>query len=380
LLYLAVRAARRAVALNPDDARPWLVLGESYLQLLYDTRERAWAQRMPRLRELRQAQASAALNQAITLKPDYAQAHFSLSRLYQELGFLDLTLHHLRTYLELTQKAQRPGDSQSESFREQQAQLERDVSQLNKEVQKRLDTFQVETLGAKVLDRAFKARQLGLAGKARDLLLESNIAAFGPRGMGLELDLMLRTGRARDVRDWTAELNPEYKDLLGASYWWLRTQALAALGDYALAQEECSQLSPMSAAGGEGRGLTQAREIVATLVGQMILVRPAMPHLLWRSLERIVFSPRIGGLVQAFRREADTTVLRGLLALEQGEVEEAEIAFREALVLWKDEASAAAGAGIDFNARAIAQGCLEWLEQVQPGGKRPQRLPAGDRP
>ena len=55
----------------------------------------------------------------------------------------------------------------------------------------------------RVADRAALAMQKGLAGKARDLLLESDLAAFGPQGMELELELLLRTGRARDVRDWT---------------------------------------------------------------------------------------------------------------------------------------------------------------------------------
>jgi hypothetical protein len=43
-------------------------------------------------------------------------------------------------------------------------------------------------------------------------------------------------------------------------------------------------------------------------------------------------------------------------------VEEAGVAFRAAVALWQDEASAAAGGGLDFDARPIAQACLEWLE------------------
>src|SRR5205823_5326422 len=70
LLYLAVRSARRALAINPDAAQAHLVLGESYARMLRDTRERAWGRRLPELIELRRAQASAALNQAISLKPD----------------------------------------------------------------------------------------------------------------------------------------------------------------------------------------------------------------------------------------------------------------------------------------------------------------------
>ena len=40
LLYLALRTARRAVRDDPDDARAYLVLGETYLRLLTSTAER----------------------------------------------------------------------------------------------------------------------------------------------------------------------------------------------------------------------------------------------------------------------------------------------------------------------------------------------------
>ncbi|HZY83432.1 MAG TPA: hypothetical protein VFE78_01265, partial [Gemmataceae bacterium] len=56
LLYLAVRAARRALAVNPEDAQAYLILGQSYRLLLHATRERAWAQRVPELVHLRRAQ------------------------------------------------------------------------------------------------------------------------------------------------------------------------------------------------------------------------------------------------------------------------------------------------------------------------------------
>jgi Flp pilus assembly protein TadD len=64
-----VRAARRALAVNPDDAQAYEVLGESYLRLIRDTRERAWRSRLPQLVQIRHVQASAALNQAVLLNP-----------------------------------------------------------------------------------------------------------------------------------------------------------------------------------------------------------------------------------------------------------------------------------------------------------------------
>jgi tetratricopeptide (TPR) repeat protein len=364
LPYLAVRAARRALTVNPDDAQAYLVLGESYLRLLHDTRERVWAEQMPELLQLRRCQASAALNQAIYLKPSFAQAHLSLSRLYGEMGYLDLTLEHLRTYAKLMREAGPPPGVSIQQFLEQQAPLQDELSQLAREVEKRTDSFVVASAGWKVGDRAVKAFQEGLAGKARDLLLESDIAAFGPKGMSLELELLLRTGRPRDVRDW---IGPEQKAMLGTSYHWLRAQAHAALGEYPRAREECNELAGSLAEAVPGREAVQFREVIALLVGKRVLGEGSavmsIGDLIWKTAERFEFHNRLGGLVQSLKREADVTVLRGLLALEEGDADEAEIAFREAVSVWKDEESAASGAGLDFNGRALAQNCLRWLQE-----------------
>src|SRR5262249_17767279 len=96
LLYLAVRSARRALDREPQDARAWLALGEGYLWLLRRTRERSWSRRVPELDRLRRAQASTALNRAIALEPALPRAHALLAGMYQEMGYLDLALEHLR--------------------------------------------------------------------------------------------------------------------------------------------------------------------------------------------------------------------------------------------------------------------------------------------
>jgi tetratricopeptide (TPR) repeat protein len=363
LLYLAVRAARRALAVNPNDAQIHLVLGESYLGLLHDTRERVWGERMPELVQLRRSQASAALNQAVALKPDFAQAHLSLSNLYAEMNCLDLMLHHLRTYVKLLHESgPMPGVS-GEQFRAQEAAYQEKVNQLAKEVAKREDQFTVASGGWKVGDRALKASQEGLGGKARDLLLESDVAAFGPKGMALEVELLLKTGRAKDVRDW---LGSDQKTVLGPSYHWLRAQALAALGNYASAREECDELSALMAQADSIREPAQFRELMALLIGQKKLYDQSgatcLPDLLVRTGYHFVFHKRIADFAQALRKEADLSVLRGLLALEEGDADEAEIAFRTALSVWKNAEAANAGGGLDFSGRVIAQDCLKWLE------------------
>jgi len=180
--------------------------------------------------------------------------------------------------------------------------------------------------------------------------------------MAMELELLLRTGRAKDIRDW---MGPDKKAELGTSYHWMRIQALAALGEYDLAREECNELTGSLGAAGSGRSAPAYREIMALLVGQRVLGEHSSTSALsdgfWKTAGRMQFRNRLGEFAKALKREADVTVLRGLLALEEGDVEEAEIAFRQALSVWKDAESAASGSGLDFNGRVVAQACLEWL-------------------
>src|SRR5207253_2558893 len=139
-------------------------------------------------------------------------------------------------------------------------------------------------------------------------------------------------------------------------------QVLAASGDYALAEEACEQL----ASDGRGEESSQPSEQLALLIGQAVLderpVGASVAQLAYGAVGRIKFHNRVSGLARSLREAANANVFRGLHALEVGEVDEAEVAFRLALALWMDEAAAASGAGLDFNARPIAQGYLQWLE------------------
>src|SRR5205807_2482693 len=100
---------------------------------------------------------------------------------------------------------------------------------------------------------------------------------------------------------------------------WYRAQAMAGLGHYAQAQDECEQL------GGGGRASAQLREIVGLRIGQAVLDHQPTgfpwPQLPWLAYDQAKFQGRIGSIVRDMRQEANVNVLRGLLLLEEGNVD-----------------------------------------------------------
>lgn len=360
LLYAGVRAGRRAVADDPNDAVAWFNLGDTYLRLLNNTRERVWWRRMPELRQLRLIQASAALNRAVALNPDLAQAHLSLAAIYGEMGYIDLTLTHQRRHAELLRAATKPSAPGYAEFVKAMTAQDQQLAQLARDVDSRQRKFAELAPKMSVYDRANTAETMGLGAQARDTLLASDISAFGSNGMALELELLLKTGRPIDVRDWTV---PEQMGTLGeASYRWFRVQAFASLGDYTNADLEARLLAVAN------RDIENPRAALALALGQAITDLPApgseLPNAAKRAVNWFDLRDRVSAIARYLRHEADVNTLRGLLALEQGDTAEAEAAFREALAIWRDNEAAATGAGLDFNGRIVAQSCLEWLTQA----------------
>jgi hypothetical protein len=74
---------------------------------------------------------------------------------------------------------------------------------------------------------------------------------------------------------------------------------------------------------------------------------------------------RLGGPVVLLCQEADYRVVRGLLALEAGDMENARRQFRTALAVWQSDREARTGAGLDFPSRGIAQQMMRRLEEKE---------------
>jgi tetratricopeptide (TPR) repeat protein len=307
---------------------------------------------------LRQAQASAALNRAIALRPDLGEAHFHLHQLYHKMGYLDLALKHLQIYLRLAREA---GASRGEEY----AKYQERAKQLAQELQQRASAVTLSAEDSPPRERAIQAFQRGLAGKALDVLLESDVSAFGNEGMDLELELLLGVGRANDVYKW---LTSEYGNALGPlEYHWFRVRALAANGDYTRAEEECDEASRALVRAPEGLQPVSLREKAALWIANYVLTGSvheiaSFGTLFFSRIDREMLHKPIEDSIQLLRQQADLTVLHGLLALEEGETGEAESAFRAALALRKGQSVDAWDSGWEFNSRGLAQECLRWLK------------------
>jgi hypothetical protein len=368
LALLAVRASRRAIHANPDDAAAYLNLGEAYVRLLRGTRERVWGKALPQFHRMRIIQAVAAYNYALQLKPDLAQAHFSLAGLYQEMEFADLTLMHLQEYLKATRAAGRQAGETAGQFKERIGALEDAVGRVDKEVKSRTENYLINSANYKVLDKARAAAKNGLAATARDILMASNVAAFGNEGTRLELGLMLSTGMVDKLREWRKEdEKEEWKDALGEyEFQLLQAQIEAATGDYEEADERLAKMTAAVApSSGEKQLALSLRSRMALALGKTVL-QGSSPDLggiwqFWLRLGEFEAQRQVQGFAANLRQQADLTVVRGLLDLECGETQRAREKFDEALSVWRSDAAAAAGTGIEFSGRFIAQECLEKL-------------------
>jgi hypothetical protein len=356
-LLLAVRAARRALSTNPEDAEAFLALGEAYLRLAGQTREPSWQAALPALAPIRRAQALTALEQAALLRPDFDRPHALLAQLYFEERQLDRALDQLRARLRIAEQAGAVRGPDAGLADEQRTRLRRDVEMLEALVRRAEETYAANSEDksepSKVLDRALLAARHGLTRKALEMLLASHPAIFGQAGTQMQLELMLKAGRAYEVRE-TLSGTPHYPAL--------QVQAAAACGDYTAADRALDQMSePFRQVRVSQEKVLPLREAAALRVGGAVLGRPApgagpaglagAGYQQFEWLQPLTGSAGPGLL----RQEADVGVLRGLLALESGDMGAARDHFAAALAVWGSEAQAATGAGLEFAARPIAQ-------------------------
>jgi hypothetical protein len=384
LPLLAVRAARRAVAANPEDVNAWLRLGQAYVTLRRATSERAAGGLSPLLGLLRHVQAATALEHALLLDPDLEAAHEALSVLYGERRLLDAALEHRRHVVRLVRRGPQVGERPDE-YRDRLNGEEVALRRLEQLVQDGMNQYGVRSrsLSGDPLGRAHLALNLGLARLAlEDVLLRSEVVVFGGEGARLQLELMLTLGQAEAVRVRLDD--PELRDsrakldvsLVPAAplpgyltyhrmpaYEWLRFLQAAATGDYDLAEEAQDQLlRPL--ADRCRRGFGQMRRAVpftlATELGLSAQPQNLFLRLVMRA-EGEQMARQLADLGFLASQRADLHVLGGLLAVERGTPAAALRSFDAAFAAASDR-----GPPADFATRPLASAYRRQIQAFRP--------------
>jgi len=321
-LYLALRAAHRAIYANPDDAQAYFLLGEAYRRLEENTSERTWGAITG---PMRTPQMTTAYQHAITLEPGFWQAHERLARAFGKMDYKDLALEHWQQVYR--RRAIRPAQGESrEQFQKRLQVVKQKIDELDDQVQSARDRLEANSASLRVVDRAHMAGRLGLTGHSLNVLLKSDLAAFGERGMAVELGLLLNTGQADTVKDW---LVPTHEELLGSySYHLIKGRMEAARGD--LAEAERSLTDTVNPRRGAPRRAA-AIGVISSLLGD------AARHGRFVWLDQVMDHLTAKITVEAFEAmnmEARSLVLRGMLAVEAGANQHAGALFERALAFW----------------------------------------------
>jgi hypothetical protein len=403
-LYLAVRAARRAVAANPDDARAWLVLGEAYNTLAFNTREGARSRGLLIAPMIRQSQIAACLQRALKLRPpldEQLRAHLLLFSLYQDQRFFEPWARHFREFLRCSRElGAAPG--QEKEYNKQLEQWEKDAKALEREVKKLQDQYEVQAANKPVLLKVNIAMQYGLPDTALNVLLKADPKELYNRpgsaqmaGATLMINLLLTLGRVEEVHEIFSGVTPEKEGAFGlnpvpgvSAIGWAKVQAAAADGDYEAADQHLAALidgfgptPSLSVVMRPLLGLLPAREgapspsvmdAQALATGHLLLeASPAATGNIVQACRLGLASARFGQtivlssvLLERLERQTNLRAVRGWLALEAGRVGDARREFEAVLA-----ACRAPGDGPDaplrlhFRSAPLAQVCLEILRQ-----------------
>jgi hypothetical protein len=338
-LILAVRAARRAVADNREDADCYLALAQAYKHL-WSNQEERWAggrDRTPLLQQLRQGQVVTALQNAAVLRPDSLVIHLGLAQAFQELNYVDLELDQWNECQRCLRQAGQ-GRLSAEQYNQQLDQLERQIKQREDQTkfQARRNDYELTSAGRPPRVKAELALQRGLVKEAITVLREADPTTLSPADVDLMVRLLLMTGQADEV---------EKAEFEGLSDWY-RVQLAALAGDYATAQELVRDMH---------------RKLADTSAARVL-------KLTWDQTFQPVIQPRT--LVEMYQalttlyEQADLRNLRGILALEAGDSREAARLFRQGV-----RSAAAAPGGLTAVGGLAATSALEALAPMAAGAR-----------
>jgi hypothetical protein len=323
---LAIRAARRALAANPEDDIAYKFLALSYQILPENIGDLFTSQTL--ITEMRKCQIAGALYTANKLNPDRVEVHEQLYKFYFAQNFLDLGVQHMKRFATLTEEAGiRPGE-RAEDYRDRLRELREKAKDADEKIKQIQNKFLIESkLFTNVLSKVQQAQKYGLTGEALDLLLKAKPEELGAAGEAMELHFLLRVGR---VEEWPETLREPGNDNTLA---WLLVMRAATVGDYDQADELLAKMIPNS----RERYLASLPTTVAVQAAPVFLDMPdglGMKPIGLGIAQRLLGMQRTQPL-KSFTptppEEGELSVIRGILALECGKNEHALSQFRHAL-------------------------------------------------
>jgi len=385
-LYLAVRAARSALAVSPEDEVAQLLLAQSYFQFR-ETRERTrtnmavWTGRgfdeqpiLPHVRLIRQVQTVTALRNALQKTSNRQQQqnlHFLLSRLFGEIGFLEPQVTHSRKALDLLKQSGPPANVNLEQFGQNLKILEEQVQRLEKQLRDNRNEYEVQSVRRSLRDKALLARQRGLIELAVNLLSNADVKELADQSDpsttpgALLIELLLLLGRIDEaMQALTPSLGAEeqfnkaafgFQAQLGVpGYEWFRILVGAATGDYASIDQQLADLigqfeqNPMLAEQAAGLGLKKPLEgditrrmgqLAGLYLGSALLqesqLATSFPWQILPRFRRGLYTMSEGAMFLRSQQTqlSDLLTLRAWLALEAGQIATARQSVNQALDL-----------------------------------------------
>jgi hypothetical protein len=294
---------------------------------------------------LRRIQVLTVLHQILARQPNDFRVHEELFNIYWSMNYFDVALEHLDSDVKARQKAAKrfPEDKELEKALNQREKLLAECEKQVKNLQRNYD-FAARSRPAKVkASDAF--RPFGLARQALNSL-SADLSQLSPEEANLVVYLYLTTGRAEEVR---AQMTDKQQAILGTfNYAQFQALAAAALGDYGAADAYLEQTIGAILRPPANPLLDLLQGLTFGQLPPQWLTKPAIVPFL---------NKQVLDADRAFvdrQRADDLLVLRGLLALEVGDISSASRHFRQALN--------APGPRYDFESKPIA---VKYLELIQ---------------
>src|SRR5262249_16064241 len=154
---------------EPDQYQAYNYLGSAY-NYVWKTQEDRWAPTsadpgLPR-QVLRRAQLTTVLEQVLKIRPGDLEAHRLVMGIYEQIKYLDLAQEHRRVVAgRVAGAGPEPGET-TDAYRSRMESMEKQLKQLDDELNKRRNAFEVAAQNRPLFEKAQAAVNHGLGQRA----------------------------------------------------------------------------------------------------------------------------------------------------------------------------------------------------------------------